>query len=608
MKLFNRQIGIALIDAVMAMAFTSIGVLALTNLQLNLTSSSGESQSRNEAMLLAQEKINDVRNLFTVNEFGTYNPTTNTFTANFACTANESVTRGFTTYDRDCSYTPEVVNGEVNRVLLTVDVNWSDRAGDTQTVTLTGYVTWDNPTADTSVSDGTGGGGISPPTGDGYLKKNVTEPDRGEMDAARDGMRIYKEDGGFKIFTDTDNNDEGWTLISSEKLLIISGEISKGGATSDAFMEKIRVMTSDAGLCAFQWVNDSVGEAYLCITPESWYGNLGVISRITEGGQGNKYKYTVCSGSIEYETNDAIITHPLFTTDILGMQRYYSYSDDGDEGNDVLTGLTSAQSDDIFIGELTEQNFSVTGSGTSCAISTNSGATIQLELLITPNHTGGETVTITSVAANGQLCTLEGEAGGVWDWACTASRASAIDLVVKGEDAPGPTKACDANASIESVFVVEDFTANLSYNCNNGSSSNIVLKLCTLDTPEGCVTEAQCGSVNAVWDAAASPQCAAVNDCSAATLSYCTDESEPSCTSAGGYWNGSSCEASLQLACEGAGGTWSDSPAGCETQVVIEGGYTLPAGKTLSISMEGESVDGSCAINETDNSYRCTAI
>lgn len=137
-----RQRGVSLVEALIALAIMSFGLLALVGVQATMRMNSDLSKQRGEATRIATEEIEALRNFTTV-------PTT-AGEAAYDDIATRTVVAyqppggiGNTTYRIDRTVT--LVAGTQQKV-VSVQVSWDDRTGTRQTVTMDSVISGVDPT------------------------------------------------------------------------------------------------------------------------------------------------------------------------------------------------------------------------------------------------------------------------------------------------------------------------------------------------------------------------------------------------------------------------------------------------------------------------------
>lgn len=122
--------GISLIEALVAMAVMAFGMLGVVGMQATLRGNADLSKQRTEAMRIAQERMEDLRNFSVLDT--TAGAKAFADKATFAATTVTGYTTN-TTYTVSGSVTPA---GAANDKTLAIDVTWADRSGTTQNVRL----------------------------------------------------------------------------------------------------------------------------------------------------------------------------------------------------------------------------------------------------------------------------------------------------------------------------------------------------------------------------------------------------------------------------------------------------------------------------------------
>jgi Tfp pilus assembly protein PilV len=121
----SGQVGFSLIEAMIAFAIVAIGLLAVTQFQASVLQSNAVARSRSEALHLAQEKIESLRNIRDEQEFATKLGT--------ATTGTDQTVRGYATYEVNWEISPKT---NPPRAIVAVEVSWTDADGETQRVNL----------------------------------------------------------------------------------------------------------------------------------------------------------------------------------------------------------------------------------------------------------------------------------------------------------------------------------------------------------------------------------------------------------------------------------------------------------------------------------------
>jgi Tfp pilus assembly protein PilV len=360
--------GVTLVDALIAMAVGGIGLLALAIFQADLLSNSRESRTRSEAVSLAQQKMEQLRDMAEKDNF------INTTGSPPVYVVGDTVVGGTTTVTRvNTSFdiatnisglTGSVVSSaDAGYLTATVSVTWDDFNGVADSVSLSSLIGWENPALSaargdiTHISQLVSVGAFAPsPTGGGRLAVD------GELLLSNDPL-VDNGDGTF-IYTDGDGNfqlaadrmDGLGTIplfVSSDPLILLSGEVSADDPTQA--LDIVRILTSDAGFCIYRegdnlyygsdgsYYSSSDTDTLLehsfnCYVSATFYGNLGAISKI--GITQN------CSAAIRYSS----------TCDILLNDYYDDYTD-----NDTCP--YSGNSNNGIIGQLRLQDFKLSSGG-----------------------------------------------------------------------------------------------------------------------------------------------------------------------------------------------------------------------------------------------------
>lgn len=152
--------GISLIEALVAMAVMAFGMLGVVGMQATLRGNADLSKQRTEAMRIAQERMEDLRNFSVLGT--TAGAKAFADKATFGATTVSGYTTN-TTYTVSGSVTP---SGAANHKTLAIDVTWADRSGTAQNVRLVSAMARIAPELAASlVVSAQGAGGMREPEG-----------------------------------------------------------------------------------------------------------------------------------------------------------------------------------------------------------------------------------------------------------------------------------------------------------------------------------------------------------------------------------------------------------------------------------------------------------
>ncbi|ADC70731.1 hypothetical protein TK90_0216 [Thioalkalivibrio sp. K90mix] len=282
-----RVCGISLIEALIAIAVVSVGLLAIARLHGDLLSSAGDSKARAEAMQIAETEIEKLRNASTLTDL-------NRRLENVRTEAP----------GRNADYTLEWSNlpdtSDFGFFEPEVRVTWIDRRGDAQSVLISTAVAWSNPRFSVAAAraDSEGGNFLNAPTGrarmgggellEGTDVTTVTNVIEGT--SIEDGTETRQRDGEVQLVRDGEVVMTMDTTNPGELFSTISGRVYYGGTIS---LNPVvtRVLSSDAGFCTRRgqeplgsalkpFVDSASGYSYFyyqCYVGEGWYGNVGIV-------------------------------------------------------------------------------------------------------------------------------------------------------------------------------------------------------------------------------------------------------------------------------------------------------------------------------------------
>lgn len=305
----KKSRGVGLIEVLIAMFVLAIGVLALGRMQGDFLGISATNKARAEALAIAQGRLEDMRNYMhvanTLAEFNALYP--------IAVNANvQSIDGVNATFRRT-----ETVAAKGELRTVTVNVEWENARGETESVLLDTELAYNSPGAPASLAVVQEGPLVPSPTGRAKLGEG-TLPDGAETTPNNDGTKMYIADG--------DRN-----LVSGDKIVLtLEDACSAAGGTCENFVqirgkvyidngtqksldpEDIHLQASDAAFCTRYYL-DSAGEAqtldgasssdlltaegdytyfhYTCYLGGGWHGNVGILL-----AGGIKQRDKVCLG------------------------------------------------------------------------------------------------------------------------------------------------------------------------------------------------------------------------------------------------------------------------------------------------------------------------
>jgi Tfp pilus assembly protein PilV len=188
--------GVSLIESIIALLVVGFGLAAIAGFQLSLWRNADVARQRSEATRLAQEAIEAWRAFEQVeSETGklAYN--------DLASGADTPVVASNTAYARSWAVTPG--DGDLQR-LVSVSVNWTDRAGDTalNTVTLQSIVSRSDPADVGSLAVPTVGNGQLRRTRDRSVQVPFEAIKLGGANQGRSALPWRGSSGGYLVFDD----------------------------------------------------------------------------------------------------------------------------------------------------------------------------------------------------------------------------------------------------------------------------------------------------------------------------------------------------------------------------------------------------------------------
>ena len=291
-----RRGGFVLIEALIALLLISVGLLAVSKLQVLSISSAGAAKSYSTAMALSQRQMERLRNVIQRSQFGIADGT-------------QTVVGENATYTLAWTILPNPVVVTTEQIEVRLRTTWTDRNNENKVLDLNSIVAWDDPGARVDTPGSTGLPQLISPTGDALRGKLE---DRGATAGTSnyDGTGSGGATGASRTFN---NNGVNELLNSAGKLLLylppknntlqqfatISGRIyfdQNAGNNKIPNSNNVRVRLSSEGECIFNnATNALIGPinagsnqytyfTYTCYMGNGWYGNVGVVIDDSVGG------------------------------------------------------------------------------------------------------------------------------------------------------------------------------------------------------------------------------------------------------------------------------------------------------------------------------------
>ncbi len=201
----NKQLGVGLIEVLIATVVIALGLLAVASMQGTFIASSGESKTRAEALVIAERRMEELRNMMQVGDFTTLPALTSPVNGVNASFAVGQVVA-----------TPSAPD----RKQITLTVSWDGGGADKQII-LTSELLFSDPKSSVSLSEfgesGGGGVGQSPSPNQNASESveqqiDIFEPDGSEKYTAVTGTtNLYTV--GTDIYRDDGNNKTGTLVV-----------------------------------------------------------------------------------------------------------------------------------------------------------------------------------------------------------------------------------------------------------------------------------------------------------------------------------------------------------------------------------------------------------
>lgn len=269
----RRIAGIALADALIGLLVISLTMVGVSRFQTFVVRNAAEIKARDQAIVLAQERIELFRHYASQGEYSAVEDTEGLFSI------PEEIASSNTVYYRSYRITDQPFDNKSVRV----EVKFFNSEMTLQTVQLDGVITWNNPAFPGHLSS----------TGTA-LTPTFVSPDGGaaeRRDYSYGSVPIGAVDHGDGTFhfntgatTEIINASGDVLLVVNTQLLTISGTIYV-----ERPLGSVRVVTSDFGHCVLRTgpvveyiiknkkTKGYYTGLYTCYVAAGWYGSVGVV-------------------------------------------------------------------------------------------------------------------------------------------------------------------------------------------------------------------------------------------------------------------------------------------------------------------------------------------
>lgn len=309
----NAQRGFTLVEVMVAFTVLAFGLLTVAGFQSKLVSGSSLNKARSEAISLAQQKLDQIRNYtdeatLVANLEGRAPVAGETFPADVSDgnypddgaggVAPESLPGINAAFERQWSV---IVAGEVADVAVTV--SWEDPRQGTQSVSLGTALTWKNPRGGAIIAEASEPK-VPSATGRAQLgsgEVSVSDiPDAARHDNGITAAGDFDNDDDYEL-VDLTTEEDGMARVvltlrgacntdSGEctDFVRVKGRVYIDNTTSSLEPADVYVLASDAAYCARELSNatttatgDYTYYDYTCFLGGGWHGNIGVVSSVS---------------------------------------------------------------------------------------------------------------------------------------------------------------------------------------------------------------------------------------------------------------------------------------------------------------------------------------
>lgn len=253
----KREAGIGIIEVMIALIIVAVGLIGLSRFNIKLLQDSTISKERSEAVSLAEQKLEELRNIDRLpGSSDTYTDITDaTETVGPAGSGADVEVDGLlTTYTRSWSVT-ESADGGIKSV--DVSMTWSDRSGEVSnntSISIADAVSDTNPAKSGSLLDAYDGGYITPTPSPGDASDGQNSPPSGGGDSAPTDQDAAPDAG-------SDAPDTGTDIDATPAPTFVSCMCRRTGNSSNAKSKSSAAACTDA-CCAAGMPSDTPSNGF----------------------------------------------------------------------------------------------------------------------------------------------------------------------------------------------------------------------------------------------------------------------------------------------------------------------------------------------------------
>lgn len=301
MKTLAKQQGFTLIEALIAFAVLTVGLLGALLFHSTLVSESSDTKARTVAVKIAEQRLEELRDY---SDFSEFSSTIVSMASAGIPAAGVSAAGVNANYTVSYSFSDQSASSAENLYQGTVTVSWNDVDGTPASVALSTNIAWINPIDELEVDQaGVGNasanlGSIKPPTGTATAVDRVPVVNAGGdqvgtvVDVAISGDNTTKgvvaEDGNIYKLVDIESTEHIFSIVGT----IVNdnnpgstvsdphlGYLSDATINSGAYSSVIDVRATGGANCIVYYVNAVADPQYAhfkCLAGEGWSGNVNL--------------------------------------------------------------------------------------------------------------------------------------------------------------------------------------------------------------------------------------------------------------------------------------------------------------------------------------------